>query len=158
MGCSAVLLCTIKHTTRRHSPNVCNFMSTDMITSYSRVNKLFVYVFKTYTSLGMLDDPAFVSVRGKRGGCFSEYPGRVWGPHSFLFSWCRGAVPAVKWLGHEVDHAIPSSARVKKVWSFASALHICFHFMYTGTTLPVLVLLYSGGLLKEIKFLPESTA
>jgi hypothetical protein len=105
--------------------------------------KLFVYVFRTYTSLGMLDDPAFVSGRGKRVSCSSECSGRVWGPQSFLFIWYRGL--PVKWLRREVNHTLPSIARVKKVWSCASTLYICFNVMCTGTTLPVLIWFIQWG-------------
>jgi len=77
------------------------------------------------------------------------------GPTEFPVQLVQGSVPPVKWVGHEVNHTLPSSARVKKVWSYASTRHICFHFMCTGTTLPVPIWLYNGGLLRESKFFPE---
>jgi hypothetical protein len=59
-----------------------------------------------------------------------------WGLEIFLFStmfrptleptqppiqWILGALsPGVKWLGHEADHSLPSSAKVKNMWCFTS--------------------------------------
>jgi hypothetical protein len=56
-----------------------------------------------------------------------------------------GALPPVKWLGHEVDHSLPSSAGDKEVLSYATVLRMCFHFVWTGTALPLLNPIYSGG-------------
>ena len=43
-----------------------------------------------------------------------------------LYSWYGGSVPRVKWLGHDVDHSLPSSAKIKE-WSDTSASAICLH-------------------------------
>jgi len=48
VGCSAVLLGTVNHTTCRHSPKVRSIMSTDMITSYSCKSTSCLYVYNLH--------------------------------------------------------------------------------------------------------------
>jgi len=45
-----------------------------------------------------------------------------------LVQWVLGFFPlGVKQLGHEVNHSLPSSAKVRNEWSSASTPHMCVH-------------------------------
>jgi hypothetical protein len=103
----------------------------------------------------MLDDPALFLV-GTREFAVLQNIQAGSGAHtvSCLIGTGEADTP-VEWLGCEVNHALLSCARVKKVWSYASTLHICFRFTCMGTTLRLLIWIYVGGLLKESKFFPE---
>jgi len=47
-------------------------------------------------------------------------PDQPWGPHSLLYDWYRVSFPGVKRPGRGADHPPPSSAEVKKDYSYTS--------------------------------------
>jgi len=50
------------------------------------------------------------------------------GPAHPPIQWVMEALPqGIKWLGCEVDHLPPSSAKVKSAWSNTSTSPICRH-------------------------------
>jgi hypothetical protein len=53
--------------------------------------------------------------------------------------WVVGALTlGVKWPWHKADHSTLSSAKVKDVWSYTSALAVHFHGKGKGKVVPVL--------------------
>jgi hypothetical protein len=70
--------------------------------------------------------------RGLDGLCFDSPTGTRF----FFFSPKRpdhsgypggGTFPRIRWRGHDVDHAPPSSAEGKIAWSYISFLPVCHH-------------------------------
>jgi hypothetical protein len=50
------------------------------------------------------------------------------GPTQSPIQWAAGPLMLeVKHLGHEADHSPPSSAEIKKAWSYISTPLICLH-------------------------------
>jgi hypothetical protein len=119
VGCSAVLLGTVNHTTCRHSPKVRNFMSTDTITSYSCKSSSCLYVYNLHCWMIQL-----VFLVGARE--FAVFQNVQAGPGARRISCSVGTVGlfpqksswGVNWT------TLLSSARVKKVWSFLLLLFI----------------------------------
>jgi len=44
---------------------------------------------------------------------------------TILFNGYQGSLPALKQLGHEINHSPPSSAQVKNDWSYTSTPPVC---------------------------------
>ena len=47
------------------------------------------------------------------------------GPTRSPIQWLLGLCMGVKWLGCEVNHSLPSKAKVKNVWSYTSVSLVC---------------------------------
>ena len=52
---------------------------------------------------------------GKRSSSPRKCTDRLWGPPSLLFNRYRGSLPGVKRPGREVNHSLPSIAKVKNM-------------------------------------------
>jgi hypothetical protein len=48
-------------------------------------------------------------------------------PTSYPMDTGGALTPGVKWPGHEVDHLLPPSAKVKNVWSYTSTSPVGLH-------------------------------
>jgi hypothetical protein len=83
--------------------------------------------------------------RDKRFLSCTKRPGRLGDPTSHLFIGHRGSFPAVKRLGHEVNHSSPSNDEVKQEWSYTSSPPIRLHgvdrenFTFVSITVVVVV-------------------
>ena len=69
--------------------------------------------------------------KGKKFFSSLKYQKQPWGPTQPPSQWVPKALsPQVKWLGHEGDHILQSSAQVKSKWNCYSTPHICLHATY----------------------------
>jgi hypothetical protein len=66
-------------------------------------------------------------VRGKRYFSSLKRAIRLWSPPNFLFSENRSSFPGKKGVGREVNHAPPSTAKVKNAWSYTPTPSVFFH-------------------------------
>jgi hypothetical protein len=56
------------------------------------------------------------------------HPDQLWGPPNLLSNGYWGALsPGVKRPGREADHSPSASAKVKKMWIYATTTPICLH-------------------------------
>jgi len=66
-------------------------------------------------------------------GMFSSFPpcsDCLWGPLSLLSSGYGGRglfCPGIKQPGHEADHLLPSTVKVKNAWSYTSTPPVCLY-------------------------------
>jgi hypothetical protein len=75
-----------------------------------------------------LDDPVFESRQGLGIYLFTTASRTALGPTQPPIQWVPGAFSLdIKRPGREADHSPPSSAKVKKVWSYTSTLPISLH-------------------------------
>jgi hypothetical protein len=56
----------------------------------------------------------------------------LWGPPSLLLNGYRGPLPGMKQQGREVYHLPPSTAKVKKEWSYTSSHHMSLYGVDEG--------------------------
>jgi hypothetical protein len=84
-----------------------------------------------------------------RGYMFSKTSRLVWEPTSLPFNVYWGCFQGVKWMGREVDHSPPSSAKAKNGWSNISTPTVCLHGMdRVNCTFPFIVCFSCTGSLK----------
>jgi hypothetical protein len=59
---------------------------------------------------------------------FAARPYNICNPLSLLSSGCwRLSVEGIKWLERETDLSLPSSSKVKNIWSVISTVSVCVH-------------------------------
>jgi hypothetical protein len=88
-------------------------------------------------------------------------PEQLWEPTSLLFDGYRGSFLGIRaqHLGHAVDHSLPSSAEVKKEWSYTTAPPIWLHSMDRDNSAfyPRKIIKYSEWLQFEQCLFPAQT-
>jgi hypothetical protein len=102
-----------------------------------------VSIVRIETSSGLHDWWGQNSSTGRiKNFIFSAVSRQALGPTQPLIKWVPGSLsPGVKWLVHEADHSLPTSAEVKKTWictcTHSIRLHgLVLHYLSTGRTLP----------------------
>jgi hypothetical protein len=67
------------------------------------------------------------------------------GIHIASYSMHRaGSIPGVKHLQFEVNHSLPTSAKIKNRWSYNSTPPICIHSMYTNNLTSTLTCVHTS--------------
>lgn len=56
-------------------------------------------------------------------GCYPKYPDGCWGLTRLLTIWYRGHFLRLKRLGHDVDHKLPPSVKVKKCGGYSTPFY-----------------------------------
>jgi len=61
-----------------------------------------------------------IPTRGWKFFSSSPHPDQALRPTQPPIQWAPGVLsPGIKWLGHEADHSLHSSAKVKNTWNYA---------------------------------------